>query len=107
MANVELRIEGKELVQLRTIICGSCKHLRRDTCSVSGMPYQVHTVGFECPKDKQADDNGHVRRFFMRWVGIPAPVRWWKAWRGDRRWLSSPGCGCIVWLKRLWIKVRS
>ncbi len=81
VANVELRIEGKELVILRTIVCGSCKHLRKDTCSVSGMPYRVHTVGFECPKNKQADDNGHLRRFGMRWVGIPAPVRWWKAWR--------------------------
>ena len=107
MANVELRIEGKELVRLRSIVCGSCKHLDGAACGISGMPYQVHAAGHKCPKNKQADENGYLRRFGMRWVGIPAPVRWWKAWRGDRRWLESPGCGCLLLLKRLWIKVRS
>jgi hypothetical protein len=46
----------------------------------------------------------------MKWFGLPYPVRLWRKWvRGDRA--TYPGCGCIVWLKRLttWggIKARS
>ena len=107
MANVELRIEGRELVRTRTIICASCKYAdSQAACTIDGYPLGHHIQGGACPKKKQADDNGHVPWMGMKWLGIPSPVRWWHNRTKETRWDQVPGCGCVVWLKRLWMKIR-
>jgi len=107
VANVELRIEGRELVRTRTIICASCKYADVHAyCTIDTNSIGWHVQGGKCLKGKQADANGHVRWLGMKWLGIPAPVRWWRNWRDETKWDQVPGCGCLVWLKRLWMMIR-
>lgn len=107
MGNVELRIEGRDLVRTRTIICASCKHADdHAACTIDGHPIGWHVQGGKCPKGKQADANGHVRWLGVKWMGIPKPVRWWNNRTEKLRWDEVPGCGCVVWLKRLALKVK-
>lgn len=101
--NVELRIEGRDLIRTRTIICASCKHADdHAACTIDGHPIGWHVQGGKCPKGKQADHYGHVRWLGVKWLGIPRPVRWWHNLTEKLQWDQVPGCGCILWLKRIW-----
>jgi hypothetical protein len=46
-----------------------------------------------------------VRRWrptlWLLWYGTPAPVRWWKRWRGTSTEDDDRGCGCVVILKSI------
>lgn len=46
-----------------------------------------------------------VRWMFIRWHGVPYPVRIWRWWL-SRTWKAEPGCGCIVKLKACWTATR-
>jgi hypothetical protein len=38
----------------------------------------------------------------VRWIGIPWPKRWvWNPYQMEFEYRDSPGCGCILKLKRL------
>ena len=42
----------------------------------------------------------------LRWIGLPAPIRWWRRLGRSRTWLakadSLAGCGCLLRLKAAW-----
>lgn len=48
---------------------------------------------------------GIVVWLFMRWYGVPQPIRWWW-WIHGFRTDELPGCGCIVKLKALSVAAR-
>jgi len=114
-ANVELRIQGMELLRTQVLICGSCEHAKGNACGVSGEKITAH-VGIHgkglvpCPLGKQADERGHVRwpaRWGVKWVGVPWPVRVWRWSKArDEGWMGVPGCGCVVVVKRAWLRMK-
>ena len=51
--------------------------------------------------------NYKIRRWlFIRWMGTPKPVRWWKRLRKTLTKNDQKGCGCIYKLKILWLALR-
>ena len=108
MANVRLTINGQDLTDLRVVICANCKHCTPNLCGVSMHPLASHISGRACPLGKHPDANGWVTWCGIRWIGLPMPVRlWWSLLNWNRLYIDTPGCGCALWLKRLWIKLRS
>lgn len=117
MRTVRLLIVGQDLYRTRAIVCAMCSSriLDRgagggevDRCSISKSLVASHVHGKACPRNKQADDNGWVRWLWIRWVGIPYPVRVWKSITTKHRgWFSLPGCGCALKAKRLSIRIRA
>lgn len=106
--NVSLTIGGAELLRTRAAICGSCRDHRDTRCGVSGLSLVLHVHGMACPRGKQADGRGWVRWLGLAWVGVPWPVRAWRAAKSrNRGWLLLPGCGCVVALKRVFYRVRA
>lgn len=57
--------------------------------------------------------DGFVRWLWMRWIGLPWPLRialWWR--HRDRGWTwakvrALPGCGCIARVKGWWLAASS
>ena len=108
MGESRLTIKGQDLTDLRVVVCANCKHCTLSNCAKSMMPLESHIQGRPCPLGKHPDANGWIRWLGVRWIGLPMPVRWWLSlvnW--NRFYIDTPGCGCALWLKRLWIKVRA
>lgn len=115
---VRLSLSGEELTRCRQVVCCSCS--KSDVvsgvaiCTKSGRPITIHIHGSPCPKGKQADGLGRIRWCGFAWVGVPYPVRVWK-WATSPKgvrvplsdWLDTPGCGCMIVAKRLWLWLRS
>lgn len=103
MGNVRLTVNGQDLTDLRVVICANCNHHTPNICSVSMHPLESHINGRTCPLRKHPDANGWIRWCGIRWIGLPLPVRLWLSLRfWDALYMDTPGCGCILWLKRLW-----
>lgn len=48
-----------------------------------------------------------VRWLWVRWMGVPAPLRWLMNVGSDGRMTRNlKGCGCSVRLKTLWLRLR-
>lgn len=95
-------------------MCHVCR--QRPSCPA----YQVCTLNGaflpvgDCPRRRWPDKSGHVRWLRIRWMGVPAPVRWriglesaWAAWKERTGPGYFPGCGCVYRLKTLWTGLRS
>ena len=56
-------------------------------------------------KRKKTCNRGEIRRWlWLRWFGLPAPVRVWRRfiWVTHPKIASWPGCGCLVKAKVAW-----
>lgn len=75
-------------------------------CTVSGRLVRDHvqTCAPSCPLERHPDHSGIVRWLGVRWLGVPAPIRWAMFW-----WLKGPlaGCGCSVFWKSRWVRFRA
>src|SRR5262245_21550550 len=95
-------------------MCQVCPFARRDSqdpwglrgggaveCTVSGRSVASHVLSGSpsCPLGMHPDRRGILTYVWVRWAGVPAPIRWAMAW-----WTRGPleGCGCIVTLKLAW-----
>lgn len=57
------------------------------------------------PTDRQ-DRRGRVRWLGIRWKGLPEPLRWRLRACGVRHPDRLPGCGCALWAKQAWLRVK-
>lgn len=93
------------------IMCGACpRRVGFVSCSVDGKPL----LSRPCPLGKHPDTQGRVRWLWIRWYGVPAPLRWhglaglYSHTLGigaNVDWRALPGCGCVVWLKDRWVRL--
>jgi len=96
----------------RAAICVVCAGPAATACPASGHPITMHVNGQPCPRGKHPACDGTVRACGLRWMGVPAPVRWWlwlRHFRGEERgrWAAKfTGCGCIQWLKERWERAK-
>lgn len=103
----DLRLMGEQAVQTRVAMCLGCRHARGTLCGVDGHSIPMHARGVGCPTGRHPDADGHVTWMGVRWVGVPWIVRVWR-WSEarDERWLGVPGCGCVVVVKRAWLRLK-
>ena len=92
-------------IRTRAGLCHSCPKGRHGPsggvilCTVSGLEIEKHLRGeAACPRGRYPDVHGIVRWFGVRWIGVPAPIRWYLRLGGLR--VKFDGCGCIEWVKR-------
>lgn len=103
----DLRLMGEQIVQTRVALCLGCRHAKGTACGVDGHSIPMHARSVGCPRGVHPDERGHVVWMGVRWVGVPWIVRVWR-WSEarDERWLGVPGCGCVVVVKRAWLKMK-
>lgn len=90
------------MVLTRAIMCQGCIRRQGPNCGVSGEFVEVHIMGVPCPRVMHPDRDGVVRWFGIRWIGAPAPVRWWAMLTTKYPRGKVPGCGCVKVLKDIW-----
>ena len=104
-------------VRIRAAMCETCPRASRArtetsrwgavACRPTGVPIAVHLVGGEpCPAGKLPGDDGVTRWAWIRWYGVPYPVRLW-LWASHPRHprpRSFAGCGCAKAAKDLWAR---
>lgn len=75
-------------------------------CTVSGESLGEHIPLHtrDCPLNRYPDDDGIVLWFWIRWHGVPYPIRLWIRLTHSKHPhpRSFAGCGCVVSLKRAW-----
>ena len=101
-------------LQTNAVMCGACPRLDRSdltTCTIDGQP----ACSRPCPRGKHVGTDGSLRWLWIRWYGVPMPLRWWGAAGlyyealgvgAKVNWKALPGCGCVAKLKELWLAVR-
>lgn len=72
-------------------------------CTESGRTTISHTDAQDCPIGRHPDKAGIVRWRWLRWYGVPMPLRWKIK---DRLTKPLPGCGCVKPIKDLWLRLR-
>jgi len=97
------------------IACGVCPRLVRtgpqafSLCTVDGKA----PCSRLCPKGRHVGPDGTLRWLGVRWMGVPAPIRWWgsaglyaEALGIGRKveWAKLPQCGCLARVKGWWAK---
>jgi hypothetical protein len=97
--------ESNDRRRTNAVMCCVCPRRHKWThCSVDGRPCLSRT----CPKDRHDDGDGTLVWFWVRWYGVPFPIRavmrtpiW--MWIGGLP-LSGTlvGCGCVKRLKDWW-----
>lgn len=107
------RPDAAQIHRSNALLCHFCLWAEHDggmwsgtavTCTVSGKPVELHIASCKpsCPKNKHWKD-GIVRFAWMRWMGHVYPL----AWLMRRQFTGPlPACGCMVWAKMLWLKIR-
>lgn len=72
-------------------------------CTINGYPIHKAMPIPPCPKKKHPDKQGVTRWLYVRWYGLPFPIRlWlWATHQSHRRPSWWTGCGCSVFLKGL------
>jgi len=90
----------------RAAMCCVCPDYAHEVgvCGLSQRPVAMHIRGqLPCHAGSHPNEAGVVVWCGVRWIGVPMPVRLWL-------WVVSPkhpkpsafgGCGCILFLKRL------
>lgn len=91
---------GSDLVT-NTVMCHGCIERWGPVCP-SGLFVSVQIDRRECPRDRFVKD-GTVRWWWIRWIGVPMPLRWWARWT-LKKYPKLSGCGCVKVLKDLWVK---
>lgn len=98
-------------------ICPERADIHRDDgritlCSVSMKPVVHHASSKSCPLGSFPDTLGACHWLGVRWMGVPAPIRWAASTRLGRLAMGSipklppfSGCGCIVSLRKLWDRI--
>lgn len=87
----------------RAAMCLGCVH-GKPNCQ--GITVEGRVMAGDCPRGKHPDGDGLTLWLWVRWRGVPMPLRWW-AWRKSRKVFGDeamrpgdyPGCGCIHVLK--------
>ena len=97
---------SSKAVATRAGMCATCPHASRlvtlHVCTLDGKDCTDHAIKGKCPRGRYPDRDGLVRWLGVRWVGMPAPLRW----RFEARYGRAPrvdGCGCVASVKRFWI----
>lgn len=101
------------LLAQRATCCIACpEHHGFTVCTVSGKLASTHVKTGMCPLGNFPDQNGVVTWLGVRWMGIPAPVRWASnTWLGRKAFgfrkplPKLPGCGCLADIKAAWIRL--
>lgn len=103
----------------RLAMCCMCLHAEHDgtfwgrgpdRCGLSGHDVMDMVTRRGCPRNKFPRGPRSVTRWaWMRWYGVPYPVRLvvWAAGAHHRPPSRWHGCGCLVWAKDLWLAVRA
>lgn len=85
------------------LMCHGCARRWGPLCP-SGRFVSVHIENRDCPRGRFVKD-GVVRWWWIRWIGVPMPLRWW-ARLTLRKCPKAPGCGCVKVLKDGWERVK-
>jgi hypothetical protein len=94
-----------EVARTNKAMCAACGWRDGGTCRKAGHTLTGVAVaeGLLCPLGRHTTvaKGGVVTWRWLRWWGVPGPVRVELAVKGVklRRGEELPGCGCLVWLK--------
>lgn len=98
--------------EANAVMCALCLRAAAGDCPQTGQPADIMAFTGGCPIGRHPDAAGLVRWLRVRWMGVPAPIRW--AWPVLRRWLGLPplsgplpGCGCLLRSKAAWTQLRA
>jgi hypothetical protein len=109
------RPDAAEIRRARALMCTFCIYAEHDadgplhgqaiTCTIGGRPVADYILSCQpsCPKGKHPDTSGIVRFAGVRWYGVPRFLRWLAAGRLTG---AVPGCGCVLVLKNLWLRLK-
>lgn len=94
----------------RAAMCATClrgakRRGRTVGCGHAGEPVSLYIRGARaCPWGKHPDRGGVTRWAFLRWHGVPMPLRVWLRLRAPTHPAPSSfgGCGCLVAAKAAW-----
>lgn len=108
--------DAADIRRARAIICHWCLYAEHEpdgtitgtavACTVDGLSVDSHVTSCRpsCPKGKHPDENGMVVFMGIRWYGVPAFLRWLLVFRLTG---AVPGCGCVAYLKDLWLRAKA
>lgn len=86
-------------VMTAAAMCASCPKNRLEVCTIDGEPITKHARGVQCPTGRYPE-GGFVRWMFIKWIGVPYPIRIYLKVSGKITGVSKlPGCGCIKALR--------
>jgi len=97
--------------RLRVATCLFCPHAETVSgnpirCTINGRTPVANAFADTCPTSRVI--NNGVVRWGVYWYGLPMPHRLYLWFRhpSHPHPKSWPGCGCMVWAKRLMLHVR-
>lgn len=103
-------------IRERAAMCVWCTRANPNAkaCPADGKHTHVHITVRGCPRGYFPDADGLIRWRWVKWMGVPQPVRdhTWRV-KGKAKgktldeWRASfPGCGCVRILKAAWLRLK-